>query len=278
MSDSLNAFFVLVLLMVSAAFGMFVKAHLAERHRSRETIELVSLVVTMLVTFAALVMGLLTYAVKGGFDRDNADMAAVAAQIVQLDQSLRNYGPGAMAARIALRRYTESVIASTWPNEPPPRVESHPILAQPINPGGMESPMLGIFLNGIGQAIRRFAPEDALHRGLAASCLANFHRLEAARWTLIEDAHPTISVPFYLVLVFWLVVIFVLFGLNAPSNLFVFIIITLSAISIASAMFVILEMDSPFTGYVVVSSRPMRNALIDITRPEPKVAPTPGTG
>jgi len=275
MSDALNAFFVLVLLMLSAAFGMFVKARLSEQHRSRETVELVTLVVTMLVTFAALVMGLLTYAVKGGFDRDNDDTAAVAAQIVQVDQSLRNYGPEAMVARIALRRYTESVIASTWPDEPPPRLETHPVLAAPITPGGLESRALGALLNQIGMAIHRLAPKDALHQGIASSLLEHFHNLEAARWTLIEDARPTISVPFYLVLVFWLVVIFVCFGLNAPANKFVFIIITLSALSIGSAMFVILEMDSPFTGYIVVSSRPMRNALLDIVRPQPPVVPAP---
>ncbi len=275
MNDALNAFFVLLLLMVSAALGMFVKAHLSEQHKSRETVELVSLVVTMLVTFAALVMGLLTYAVKGGFDRDNDAMAAVASQIVQLDQSLRNYGPEAMAARIALRRYTETVIVSTWPNEPKPRLEIHPVAASPIIPGGLESRTLGELMNEIGLAIHHLAPQDALHRALLASALGHYHDLEAARWTLIEDARPTISFPFYLVLVFWLIVIFVCFGLNAPANAFVFIIITLSALSISSAMFVILEMDSPFNGYVEVSSRPMRNALIDIVRPTPAIVLSP---
>lgn len=278
MSGSLSAFILLVLLMVSAAFGMFVKLRLPERHRSRETWDLVTLVVTMLVTFAALVMGLLTYAVKGGFDRDNADVSAVAAEIVQLDQSLRNYGPQALAARMALRRYTESAIASTWPEEPlPPGVEKRSLVV-PVIPLGIESPRLGAVLNEIGQAVYRLAPQDALHRTLAASCIANYRNLVAARWKLIEDARPTISVAFYLVLVFWLVVIFVCFGLNAPRSSFVFIIITLSAVSIASAMFVILEMDTPFTGYILVSSHPMRNALADITRSEPVVPPVPGPG
>lgn len=279
MNGPLNALILLILLMLSAAFGMFVKVRLPERHRSRETIDLVTLVVTMLVTFAALVMGLLTYAVKGGFDRDNADVSAVAAQIVQLDQSLRNYGPEAMAARIALRRYTESAIASTWPGQPlPPGVVRRSLIV-PVAPERIESPRLGDVLNDIGQAIYRLVPRDALHRNLAASCIVNYRNLVAARWTLIENARPTISVAFYLVLVFWLVVIFVCFGLNAPRSSFVFIVITLSAVSITSAMFVILEMDTPFTGYILVSSQPMRNALVDISRPEPAVPPArPGAG
>ncbi len=279
MSEALNALILLVLLMLSAAFGMFVKARLPERHRGRETGELVTLVVTMLVTFAALVMGLLTYSVKGGFDRDNADVAALAGQIVQLDQSLRNYGPETEAARIALRRYAVSVIISTWPHQPTPSGVHNPSLVLPVAERGIESRLLGAVLNGVGQAIYRLAPNDALHRKLAASCIANYRNLVTARWILIEDARPTISVAFYGVLVFWLVVIFVCFGLNAPRSSFVFIIITLSAISIASAMFVILDMDMPFTGYILVSSHPMRNALIDLTRPEPTVPPVrPGPG
>ncbi|MDA8050589.1 MAG: hypothetical protein M0002_11385 [Rhodospirillales bacterium] len=41
---------VLLLLIASVALGMFVKARLPERQRTRETIELVGLVITMLVT------------------------------------------------------------------------------------------------------------------------------------------------------------------------------------------------------------------------------------
>ncbi|MDA8050587.1 MAG: hypothetical protein M0002_11375 [Rhodospirillales bacterium] len=50
---------------------------------------------------------------------------------------------------------------------------------------------------------------------------------------------------FCAVLVFWLAVIFACFGLNAPRNAFVFIMIVLSPVSIASALLVILEVDTP---------------------------------
>jgi hypothetical protein len=47
-------------------------------------------------------------------------MRALAGRIVQLDQTLREYGPETDTARGMLRSYTAGVIATTWPNEPQP--------------------------------------------------------------------------------------------------------------------------------------------------------------
>jgi hypothetical protein len=274
MREAPEAFVVLLLLIASAGGGMFIKSRLAERHQSRETVELVGLVITMLVTFAALVMSLLTYSVKGALDQGNTDMAAIAARIVQLDQCLRNYGPETGDIQVSLRYYTAGVIASTWPGETKPPGANYPANVRPVSSGGMESRNLGAIVNRIDLAIRRLEPANPFQHGLAASCLADFQGLEQARWTVIEEARSTISMPFFLVLVFWLMVIFVCFGLNAPRNWFVFVTITLCAISIASAVFVILDMDTPFTGSLTISSQPMRNAYADITRPyAPPAAP-----
>ncbi len=267
MQEAERAAIVLVLLLISAALGMFIKGRLSERHHSHETVELVGLAITMLVTFAALVMSLLIYSVKGAFDQANTDMATFAGRIVQLDQCLRNYGAAETAdARELLHIYTGTVIATTWPDQPKPPGYDTSIRAAPISPGAMESPALGNIINTIGLAIRQLHPADGLQRGFSSSCLDDFRNFENARWTVNEEAHSTISVPFFVVLVFWLVVIFVTFGLNAPRTTFVFIIMTLCALSISSAVFVMLDMDSPFSGAIVISSQPMRNAYADITR------------
>ena len=86
------------------------------------------------------------------------------------------------------------------------------------------------------------------------------------RWQLIEETGSSISTPFYIVLVFWLAVVFGSFGLNAPRSELAYTIILLGGISIASAIFVILELDTPFEGRFTVSSQPMRDALTYISR------------
>ena len=72
--------------------------------------------------------------------------------------------------------------------------------------------------------------------------------------------------PFYLVLAFWLVIIFASFGLSAPHNAVTYVTIGLGALSIASVVFVILDLDTPFTGLFMVSSEPLREALSQFAR------------
>ncbi len=105
-----------------------------------------------------------------------------------------------------------------------------------------------------------------MHQRLVSDCLGQFQRVAQQRWKLIEEAHSSISLPFYVVLVFWLVIVFASFGLSAPRNALVFIMILMGGLSIASAVFVLLELDTPFVGLLTVPSQPMRDALAHLSR------------
>jgi hypothetical protein len=62
--------------------------------------------------------------------------------------------------------------------------------------------------------------------------------------------------------------IFGVFGLSSARNLVVSVTIVMCALSISSAVYLILDLDSPLTGLIRVSSGPLRSALshIDIAR------------
>jgi hypothetical protein len=180
---------------------------------------------------------------------------------------LREYGPQTERARGILRSYTAGAIASTWPGEPAPPGDYYPQrLPKSVSDTTIESTMLGDMLTSVGTELRRLEAYDAMHRRLLADSLSLFERLLQRRWKLIEEAHGSISVPFYAMLVFWLVVVFASFGLNAPRNLLAFSMIALGALSIASAIYVILDLDTPFTGIFIVSSEPLRHALAHMNR------------
>ncbi len=114
--------------------------------------------------------------------------------------------------------------------------------------------------------LRRLEPQDPMHRRLALVILNQFERMTRMRWRLIEEAHSSISMPFYIVLTLWLVIVFASFGLSAPRNILSYITILLGALSIASVIYVILDLDTPFTGILMVSSQPMRDALAELSR------------
>jgi hypothetical protein len=96
---------------------------------------------------------------------------------------------------------------------------------------------------------------------MSAIALQQFGHLVDGRWKPLEDAHTSIPLPFFRVLEFWLLIVFATLGLIAPRNLLALARIVLAAVAIASVIFAIMEMDTPFTGRTTVSIAPMRDAL-----------------
>jgi len=68
-----------------------------------------------------------------------------------------------------------------------------------------------------------------------------------------------------------LVIVFFMFGIIAPRNSLIYISILLASLSISSTLFVILDLDTPLSGLIRVSSQPLRDALMHMD--EPPLAP-----
>jgi len=81
------------------------------------------------------------------------------------------------------------------------------------------------------------------------------------RWLRYEQSATVVSWPLLVVLVFWLTIIFISFGIFAPKNLTVVTTLLFSALAVSGAVLLILEMYSPFVGLIHISSAPLRAAL-----------------
>ena len=130
-----------------------------------------------------------------------------------------------------------------------------------------ESPLLSDVLSDVGRGVRGLKPTNALQTTQMAACVDDYSNLLNARWKVIEGARPSVTPPFYWVLVIWLSILFGSFGLTARPNLMVATMTILCALSITVAVFVILDMDEPYGGLFGVPSTSMRNALDDMMRP-----------
>jgi hypothetical protein len=264
MGDVWLSLLLFILLCASAGIGFFANSRLPERHRSKESMEVVQLANTLLVTFIAIVLGLLTTSVKAGYDLAYNARGDYAAQVTQMNRCLRDYGPDTAHIREQLRSYIATIIARTWPWEPPPAGVSYPDISKMGTTG--DNPVLAEMINEVGRETRSLLPADQIHRDLLAACTEQFGDLIKARWKVIEGLRPSISAPFYWVLVFWLVILFASFGLRAPPNPMILSIIGLCALSVTSAVFVILDMDRAYGGLFGIPSTAMRNALADMMR------------
>jgi hypothetical protein len=68
------------------------------------------------------------------------------------------------------------------------------------------------------------------------------------------------------VLIFWLAVIFASFGLFAPGNASVVVALSLGALSVAAAIYLMVELDQPYSGFIRLSDAPLRTALEQLGR------------
>jgi len=64
--------------------------------------------------------------------------------------------------------------------------------------------------------------------------------------------------------VFWLTIIFVSWGLFAPTNGTVIVTFFAAGLSVSGAIFLILEMYAPYSGLIRVSSAPLRAAIVQL--------------
>jgi hypothetical protein len=264
MQNPINSVLLFAILCASSAVGFFVHPRLPERHRSAQSMALVQLAISLLVTFTAIVLGLLTTSVKAGFDTAYNARGEYAAQLAQMDRCLRDYGPETAPIRAELESYAAAVIASTWPDEPPPAGVKYPDTAEMPLTG--EVAVLANIINDIGLKTRSLEPKDNLHQNLLAACIEQYRDLVQARWKVIEGVRGSITPAFYWVLAFWLALLFGTFCLTAPPNPMVVTVIALCALSITVVVFVILDMDEPYGGLFGVPSTSMRNALSDMMR------------
>ena len=265
MKPLLETLMLLALLMGASQLGLWLQTRLHERHFTRDSVESVRLVATILATFTAIVLGLLLTATKSSFDANAQALRTFSAQLIELDARLREYGTEAQPIRGMLRRYVAAAIADTWPSETPPP-GSYP-QRQPGPPATIENPELTDLLTQIDVSAMRLNPTGLFQERVASLIHNTMDATLRTRWRLIESASSTIDWPFLIVLMLWLAVIFLVFALTSPRHAVLQVVIALSAISLASVMYVILELDTPFSGTMMVSSAPLRDALAHIDRP-----------
>lgn len=254
----------LILFCMSALCGAMLRTRLPREHLSQENMDAVRLVTGLLVTFAALVLSLQLSTTRSAFDSANRNRSLYAAQLARLDQCVRNLGPLFDETRLKLRQYTAAVIGSTWPSEPAPVFSGMPDVRHMAMRG--EDPTLSGLLNEIGLALNAADPSSAVLANTAHRCREDYGKMLENRWAVIEDAQVPSGSLFVGIISFWLVLVFLSFGLQIPQRRLSAIVLAIGVVSIASVMFVIVDLNMPYGGIFGIRSTAMRAALADMSR------------
>ncbi|PYX07565.1 MAG: hypothetical protein DMG85_11560 [Acidobacteria bacterium] len=120
--------------------------------------------------------------------------------------------------------------------------------------------------NAIYLAIQYLTPHDEMQRNLKAQATTLAVELGQLRTLLVAESISSISKPLLIVVACWLVVIFLSFAVIAPRNATATTALMISALSAAAAIFLILELDRPFSGVLRISNEPMLNVLSQLAK------------
>ena len=231
-----------------ALLGTYIRKILPSAHLSKESQDVMRLAMGLVATMTALLLGLVTAAARSSFDSQDATMRTNATNILALDRLLARYGPETRATRDLIRKAVAFRIETTWPGDG----SAGSGLTQAQGTPAVEE---------IENQILQLVPATDAQRWFKSEALRLTEDVIKARWRSLGSQGGSVPILFLAVVIFWLTVTFVSFGLYAPPNASVITVLFVAAISVAAAVFLTLELDGPFDGLIKISSGPMRYVL-----------------
>jgi hypothetical protein len=250
-NTTLIALIVFGCLIGAVLLGRILRRVLPEQHLSADSRDVIKLAIGLVATMSALVLGLLVSSAKGSYDTERSEVIQMAAKVAFLDRVLSLYGPEAVEARARFHEAVKGAIGQMWPE-------------QAGRPGKLGPNMQAG--NAVYTAVQALSPHDDAQRKLKDEATALATDLGQLRSLLVAQSVPSISTPILIILVSWLAIIFLGFSALAPPNPTAILALTVSAIAVSGAIFLILELDQPFSGFIRISSEPMLNALGQLAR------------
>jgi hypothetical protein len=252
MNDLLISLLVFAVILGGALVGVLVRPLLSERHLHPDTRDVVKMTTGLIGTLTALVLGLLIASAKSSFDQKTNQVKRVTATVILLDDLLEQYGPEAASARKLLRLSIQPLANRIWHEE-----------AAATDKGvRFES---SVESSAFENELERLSPTNDKQRLLQSRAIQAFTEAAQIRLQLFAQTGGSIPTPFLIILVFWLSAIFVSFTLFAEANLIVMTSLFVCALSFGCAIFLVLELDNPFTGLMGISSATLRSALSPLT-------------
>jgi hypothetical protein len=238
-----------------ALVGMFLGRILPDDHLSADTKDVIKVAMAMIATLAALVLGLMTASASNSLESKETEMKSTATQILLLDRTLAKYGEETHEARALLKTILRARINEIWLEENNEIVEAERAISRDAGVDTVQVKLLEL------------SPQNDTQRWLKSAALQITNDIAAARWSLFEQVDSRVKWPLLAAVVLWLAVIFTSFGLFAPHNSSVAVALVIAALSVAGSIYLILEMDQPYSGPIQISSAPLRAALEQLGRP-----------
>ncbi len=233
----------------AALVGLMLHVKLPDRHLDGDSKDTVKLVMGLIATMAALVLGLLIASAQNTYNTRSSNVQKLSADVAQLDHLLAIYGPDAKDARMLLKEGVSTVLERAW------------------SPQGAEHRYPRETRSGADRffdALQNLVPATEAQRIVQAQALQLLTTAGQTRSLTLEETSSSVSWPFLTILVFWISMLFVGFGLFARFHATVAVALLIGSLSVSAAIFLILELGDPHSRLIPLSDAPLRGVLAQI--------------
>jgi len=233
--------------------GIVLHIKVPDEQLDTDTRDVVKLVMGLIATMSALVLGLLIASSKTAYDQQNDGLKELSVNIVLLDRTLAFYGQDAQKVRAELRDAIQKTHDRIWSSTE-------------IRPEELNSDDLRKGARGRIELMNQLVPKTDIERELKSRALQLAETVSRSRLLLYERLRNSISWPFLAVLVFWVTILFLGFGIFSRFTPTIIVALLVGALSVAGAVFLILELGEPYRGMMRISDAPLLDTIAQISR------------
>jgi hypothetical protein len=214
--------------------GLYLKRLVPERHMSAGSRDMIGAVIGLLSLLLALVLGTLVGSACAFFASQKADIESLCARSLELDLAFRQFGPETQPLRQALRDSMQEALDAIRGDSA--AYERH------FELGGYMSKF-----ERWNQTLSSLTPRSAAQTALISSIGASSAAFQQTRLLMSLQLMSPISWPLIVIVVSWAMLLFFGFGVTSGLNPTSLGALAFGSFAVASAIFLILELNQPFS-------------------------------
>jgi hypothetical protein len=250
MSAEKFALAVAMIVFLGGVVGLILQHNLHEKFTTAGPRDMIGAVGGLLTLLSALVLGLLIWTAYGVYSGQNLAVQILAAKILQLDIALTDYGPEATAGRAQLRQDLAKTIDRVWNAN-----ESDSEFAANNFAAALES------LRHREGYLKSLDPSTDEQRQALASAAQTVESIGQSRLQMSFALSSPMPYPLIVVVIAWGTALFCGFGLMSRASPMSVIVLAVGALAVASALYMIEDLSSPYSGLFRASPAPLEQVL-----------------
>ena len=241
---------VIFLLFTAAGFtGLSFQSRLTEGHKTEASKSVVGQMSGLVSLLLALVLGTLIGVSFAYHSTQKSNLETFSAQILRLDQALKQYGPETQPLRDKLKAGIVKGYQTFWGGGD-------------VDPKALavEAPLADA--QAVSDFLATLQPKTDAQKAALATANQYASMVEQSRLLMsLQAASGPVSWFLVAILIFWTAALFFAIGLFAQPNGLVYVALAFGALSIAFALFLIFEFGLPYTGLFRISPASLEQTI-----------------